>query len=68
MQIVSLLNKRWSRVKVANELLKARAISGEFSHPGGWAAASEDRSELCIREIFIEDPGYSESCEDVRLL
>lgn len=55
-------------MKVANELLKARAISGEFSHPGGWAAASEDRSELCIREIFIEDPGYSESCEDVRLL
>lgn len=54
--------------KVANELLKARAISGELSHPGGRAAASDDKSEICIKVMFTEDPRYSERCEDARLL
>lgn len=67
MKIVSLLNKQWSKAKVANEFLKARAVSGELNHPGGWGAGekytSEDRSDICINLMFIEDPKCNESLQ-----
>lgn len=66
-KIVSLLNKQWSKAKVANEFLKARAVSGELNHPGGWGAGekytSEDRSDICINLMFIEDPKCNESLQ-----
>lgn len=66
-KIVSLLNKQWSKAKVANEFLKARAVSGELNHLGGWGAGekytSEDRSDICINLMFIEDPKCNESLQ-----
>lgn len=61
-----------SKAKFANELLKARAVSGELNHPGGWGAgekySSEDRSEICMKVMFIEDPECSAIHANARLL